>query len=145
MRLHAQYGSMVRTSLSVHRRLMRVQASRRQRGTMEGAANEDPWALHVAEQPTLAVVDADTEALEAAQPKVAPAACADERVAEIVSESGTNSQGTAFETSLSAQPWNRSPQDRVKCICARLPAKRRPNRVWPVGVSGCRKLPANGR
>jgi hypothetical protein len=31
MRLNAQYGSMVRTSLSVHDRLMRVQALRHKR------------------------------------------------------------------------------------------------------------------
>ena len=38
MRLNAQYGSMVRTSLSVHGRLMRVQAVRQKREAIEGAA-----------------------------------------------------------------------------------------------------------
>jgi hypothetical protein len=42
MRLNAQYGSMVRTSLSVHGR---------------HAATEDAWALHVAERSMLGVVD----------------------------------------------------------------------------------------
>src|SRR5476651_1715132 len=74
MRLNAQYGSMVRTSLSVHARLMRVQALRQKREAIEGAANADAWTHHVAEQSMLAVVDADAGPLEAAGPKVAPAA-----------------------------------------------------------------------
>src|ERR1700729_241044 len=41
MRLNAQYGSMVRTSLSVHGRLMRVQAVRQKRAEIDGAANQD--------------------------------------------------------------------------------------------------------
>src|ERR1700712_4365834 len=57
MRLNAQYGSMVRTSLSVHGRLMRVQALRQKREAVEGAAHEDAWALHMAEQSMLGVVD----------------------------------------------------------------------------------------
>src|SRR5450432_3418942 len=57
MRLNAQYGSMVRTSLSVHGRLMRVQAVRQKREAIEGAATEDAWTLHVAERSMLKVVD----------------------------------------------------------------------------------------
>jgi hypothetical protein len=34
--------------------------------------------------------------------------CVDQRIAENVSEDEANSQGVAFETWLSAQPWNRS-------------------------------------
>src|SRR5450432_4402222 len=79
MRLNAQYGSMVRTSLSVHGRLMRVQALRQKRETIEGAANQDAWALHVAERSMLAVVDADAGPLEAA-PVEAPAACPDQSI-----------------------------------------------------------------
>src|ERR1700729_1871140 len=44
MRLNAQYGSMVRTSLSVHGRLMRVQALRQKRERTDSAANQDAWA-----------------------------------------------------------------------------------------------------
>src|ERR1700733_7240711 len=59
MRLNAQYASMVRTSLSVHGRLMRVQALRQKREAIDGAANQDAWTLHVAERSMLAVVDPD--------------------------------------------------------------------------------------
>src|ERR1700709_1323351 len=59
MRLNAQYGSMLRTSLSVHGRLMRVQALRQKRQAIGAAANEDAWALHVAEQSMLAVLNAE--------------------------------------------------------------------------------------
>src|SRR5476651_1250760 len=68
MRLNAQYGSMVRTSLSVHGRLMRVQVLRQKREAIEGAANADAWALDVAERSMLAVVDTDAGPLEAAWP-----------------------------------------------------------------------------
>jgi hypothetical protein len=57
MRLNAQYGSMMRTSLSVHGRLMRVQALRQKREAIDGAANQDAWALHVAERSRMGVVD----------------------------------------------------------------------------------------
>jgi hypothetical protein len=114
MRLNAQYGSMVRTSLSVHGRLMRVQALRQKREAIEGAANQDARALHVAERSMLAVVDADAGSLEAGGPKVAPvaapveapAACVDQRIEDYVSGNGTNSQDAAFETWLSAQSRN---------------------------------------
>src|SRR5471030_654932 len=110
MRLNAQYGSMVRTSLSVHGRLMRVQALRHKREAIDGAANADARALRMAERSMLAVVDSDAEPLEAAGPKVAPvaapAACVDPRIDEDVSEDEANSHDVAFETWLSAQPWN---------------------------------------
>ena len=57
IRLNAQYGSMVRTSLSVLGRLMRVQAVRQKRESIEGAATEDAWAVHVAERSMLTVVN----------------------------------------------------------------------------------------
>src|SRR5450432_4444628 len=53
IRLNAQYGSMVRTSLSVHGRLMRVQALRQKREAIDGAANDYARALHVAERSML--------------------------------------------------------------------------------------------
>jgi hypothetical protein len=111
MRLNAQYGSMVRTSLSVHARLMRVQALRQKREAIDGAANQDAWALHIAERSMLRVVDADAvlqaAALSEAAPVEAPAAYVDQRTAENVSEDGINSQDAAFETWMSEQPWNR--------------------------------------
>jgi hypothetical protein len=115
MRLNAQYGSMVRTSLSVHGRLMRVQALRQKREAMDGAANEDAWALHVAERSMLGVVDPGAGPLESAWPGAAPveatrieapAPSVDPRIEENVSEDEVNSQDVAFETWLSEQPWN---------------------------------------
>jgi len=48
---------MVRTSLSVNARLMRAQAVRQKREAIEGAATQDAWTLHVAEQSMLKVAD----------------------------------------------------------------------------------------
>ena len=110
MRLNPQYGSMVRTSLSVHGRLMRVQAVRQKREAIDGAANADARALHATERSMLTVVDPNATALKAASPKAAPIAAPAARVyhraVENVSENGTNSHGAAFETQLSKQPWN---------------------------------------
>jgi hypothetical protein len=124
MRLNAQYGSMVRTSLSVHARLMRVQALRQKREAIEGAANEDAWTLHVAERSMLWVVDPDARPQEAARPAAVPvevarveamrveaapveaaAACVDQKIEEDVSDDGIESHDAAFETWLSEQPW----------------------------------------
>src|SRR5471030_2890633 len=111
MRLNAQYGSMVRTSLSVHGRLMRVQELRQKREAIEGAASEDAWALHVAERSMLMVVNPGAKPQQAAGPGAAPvgapAAGVGQGIEENVSETGANSQDTAFETWLSAQPWDR--------------------------------------
>jgi hypothetical protein len=114
MRLNAQYGSMVRTSLSAHARLMRVQALRQKREAIEGAATEDAWTQHVAEQSMLRVVDADAARLAAASPQAAPngaqigtpAAYADQKTGDNVSQDEMNSQHTASETQLSKQPRN---------------------------------------
>jgi hypothetical protein len=107
MRLNAQYGSMVRTSLSVQGRLMRVQAVRQKREAIEGAASQDAWTLHVAERSMLkVVVDPDAEPQQAAGPATAPAAGLDQRIEENVSENGAISQEMAFETWMSEQPWN---------------------------------------
>src|ERR1700733_14214837 len=105
MRLNAQYGSMVRTSLSVHGRLMRAQAVRQRREAIEGAASEDAWTPHVAERSMSKVVDPGTVPQQAAVSGAAPAAGWDQRIAENVSENGANSQEMAFETCMSAQPW----------------------------------------
>jgi len=101
MRLNAQYGSMVRTSLSVQGRLMRIQALRRKREAIDGAANEDAWALHIAQQSMLVVVDPHTAPQEPALLEPAPAPITNRR--DNVSLNGTNSQHTAFETWLKAQ------------------------------------------
>jgi hypothetical protein len=111
MRLNAQYGSMVRTSLSVLGRLTRMQALRQKREALDGAANQDASAQHIAERSMLAVVDANAAWQKAARPEVppavlteaAPAADGNHRVAEHVSKGGINSQDAAFETWLSAQ------------------------------------------
>jgi hypothetical protein len=146
MRLNAQYGSMVRTSLSVHGRLMRVQALRQKREAIAGAANEDAWALHVAERSMLAVVDPDSELPEAAGPEVAPVAtqveapatCVDQKSENDVSETGTHSQDAAFETVLSEQLWNSrgSGETDLREVVRQAMAKSR--------LAG-RALPANGR
>jgi len=71
IRLNAQYSSMVRTSLSVHARLMRVQAVRQKREAIEGAANEDAWTQHIAEKSMLKAADLDIARLKPA-PRPAP-------------------------------------------------------------------------
>ena len=98
MRLNAQYGTMVRTSLSVHGRLMRVQALRQKREAIEDAANQDAWAQHVAEKSMTDVVTATAGTREATLPVAQPA-----EGTTNVSEEGTNSHAAAFETWLSAQ------------------------------------------
>jgi hypothetical protein len=111
MRLNAQYGSMVRTSLSVHARLMRVQAARQKRETIDGAADADAWNRHVAERSMLRVADPDAEARAAQPPEAAPAASPDaalpadvgQWMEEFVSKEGTNSHYAAFETWLGMQ------------------------------------------
>jgi hypothetical protein len=143
IRLNAQYGSMVRTSLSVHGRLMRVQALRHKREAIDGAANEDAWALHVAERSMLGVVDPDAGPLEAAWPGTARvealAADVDQRIEKNVSEDEINSRDVAFETWLSEQPWNQSrgsgETDLHEVVRAAMAKSR---------LTG-RELPANGR
>jgi hypothetical protein len=114
MRLNAQYGSMVRTSLSVLGRLMRVQALRHKREAMDGAANQDAWAQHIAERSMLLVTDPDAGPQQAALPKAAPTATrvaapttrVDQIPANNISKIEANSQDAAFETRLSTQLRN---------------------------------------
>jgi hypothetical protein len=110
MRLNAQYGSMVRTSLSVLGRLARVQAVRQKREAIEGAASQDAWTLHVTERSMLNVADPAAEPRQAPRPAAAPATELDQRIDENVSEDGANSQDMAFETWMSEQPWNQGPK-----------------------------------
>ncbi len=108
LRLNAQYGSMVRTSLSVHGRLMRVQALRHKREAIEGAASDDAWTQHIAERCMLKVADPDATGQDAARLGAASiAAPADPGIAENVPEIGMDSQDVAFETWMSGLPWNR--------------------------------------
>ena len=62
--------------------------------------------LPVAERFMLGLVDPKPGSLEEAWSKAAPAACMDQRHEDNASYNGTNSQGVAFETLLSEQPWN---------------------------------------
>jgi hypothetical protein len=102
LRLNAQYASMIRTSLSVLGRLMRVQALRHKREATEGAASEDAWALHVVERSMAKVVDPPA--------KPPQTAAMDQKPEENVSEIDPNSQHMAFETWLSKQLQNRGPK-----------------------------------
>jgi hypothetical protein len=82
--------------------------------------------------------------LRAARPGVAPvvapigapAACVEQRMENDVSRNEANSQGVAFETWMSEQPWNRGPEDRVKRVRAGFCARRRPDRFWPNRICG---------
>ncbi len=103
MRLNAQYGSMVRTSLSVHARLMRVQALRQKREAIEGATDQDAWAQHVAERSMTEVLNTNAGPHEAALPEAPPAEGADHLQSNDVSEDGLDSHTAAFETWLITQ------------------------------------------
>ncbi len=144
LRLNAQYGSMVRTSLSVHGRLMRVQALRRRREAIEGAANQDSWTQHITERSMLAVADPDAGPPEAVRPEAArveaPAAEVDQKIEENVSENEMDSQDVAFETWLSTQPWKRGSKESGK------PGLRKALRAAMAGSPlAARDLPANRR
>jgi hypothetical protein len=97
------------------------------------------------------VADPDSELPEAAWPKVAPvaaqieapAACVDRRVTDNVPENGTNSQGTAFETWVSEQPWN-TPGS-AETDLRELVHQAMANSRLAKSRSGRRELPANGR
>ena len=164
MRLNAQYGSMVRTSLSVHGRLMRVQALRQKRQAVEGAANEDAWAQHIAERSMLRVVDPATNPQQAARPEPARAALpeaaretlpeearetlpeeaqaadVDQMIEKYVSEDGINSHDVAFETWLSTQSLDRGAG---RPDGSHLHEVVREAMAEPHSAS--RELPANGR
>jgi hypothetical protein len=140
MRLNAQDGSMVRTSLSMHGRLMQPQALRRKREAIDATANVDAWAEHSAERSTLRVVDPDAAPREVASPEEAPAAVVDPRNEQHFLADGTNSQDVAFETLVSAQiqGWGSEQPD----------SSRQYEVVWeamPGLRSTGRELPANGR
>ena len=140
IRLNAQYSSMVRTSLSVHARLMRVQAVRQKREAIEGAATEDAWTQHITEQSMLKVADPDIERLEAARPKAAPVPHRDQKIDENMPKNKTNSHSAAFETTVSNQPRNHgaSGSGQIGLL------KRIREAMAEPGFAGW-ELPANGR
>jgi hypothetical protein len=117
MRLNAQYASMVRASLSVHARLMRVQAVRQKREAIEATERQDALTLHVAEQSMLRVADPDLQRVTARRPEAAPVAAPapqeNQPIAENVSYRKTNSHDVAFETRVSAHPCNHAPPNKV--------------------------------
>ena len=95
VRLNAQYGSMVRTSLSVHGRLTRIQALRQKREAIDAAANADAWAQHIAERSMLVVVDPDAAPREAALPGRAPAKLPGRAPAKLPGRAPAKSPGRA--------------------------------------------------
>jgi hypothetical protein len=103
IRLNAQYGSMVRTSLSVLGKLTRIQAARQKREAIESAANQDAWTQHIAEQSMLAVLEANAAPRQPTLPEAPPAPDEIPRIHKHVSEYGTNSHNAAFETQPSAE------------------------------------------
>ncbi len=115
IRLYAPYGSMVRASLSMHTRLMRVRALRQKWDSIDGPTNADAPTLRVAERSIPGLIDPDAEPLQAKRPEAMPvttrvgalAACIEQQMADSVSASGTDSHAAAFETELSEQRWNR--------------------------------------
>jgi len=110
IRLNAQYGSMLRTSLSVHGRLMRVQAIRQKRETSEAAAKADSWTQFLNERLMLAVADARVKPVEAVRPAAAPDVAAldggEPGIQADESEIETDSHGETFETWMRAQMGN---------------------------------------
>ncbi len=148
MRLNAQYGSMVRTSLSVHARLMRVQAVRQKREAIEGAASQDAWTLHVAERSMVKVLDPNAEPQPAAAAAAAPAANLAQAIEENVSENTPNSQDMAFETWMSAQPWNQTSKAALRkgmqeAMAESLGAESHlPGREFPANARESPRIPA---
>jgi hypothetical protein len=146
MRLNAQYGSMVRTSLSVLGRLMRVQAVRQKRELIEGAASQDAWTLHVTERSMLQVVDPGAEPLQPAGSHDAPpAAGLNQSSAENVSENEASSQDAAFETWMSEQPWNRRSKASGETGQRAVVSEAMAGSLWTEARSRGRELSANGR
>ena len=116
LRLNAQYASMVRTSLSVLGRLMRVQALRQKREAIEGAASEDAWALHTTEQSMLKVADPHANPPQAA--------AMDQKIQQPVSERKPNPQDMAFGRGSANNPGTEAPKHRIRRIYEKSCAQR---------------------
>jgi len=144
IRLNARYASMVRTSLSVHGRLMRVQALRHKRDAIEATAKEDEWTLHIAEQSMLKVADPTPKPPEPTRPKVAPVTApaphGNPKTEKHVSENKTNSHIAAFETAMSGQPWNQGPKGLGQTGLRKRLRETTAQSGWAGG-----QLPASGR
>ena len=157
MRLNAQYGSMVRTSLSVLGKLMRVQAVRQKREVIDGTATEDAWTLHVAERSMLKVADPGAKPQQAERPGAArvgvpsvapveaPAAGVDQRIEETVSENGANSHGVAFEARLSEQHSNRGARGLAETGLPEGVREAMGGSLFAISRLRGRDLPSNGR
>ncbi len=108
LRLNAQYGSMVRTSLAEHGRLMRMQAERQKQEAVEAAANGESRPPPVAERSMPGVAEPGAGRREAARPGAAavaaPAVGGERRIEDDASKNETNSHGAAFETRMSQHP-----------------------------------------
>ncbi len=116
LRMNARYGSMMRTSLSVHAHPMRMQAVRHKREVIEGATKRDARTQHVAKRSMLTVAVpeaplgepawptgapiATPTAIATPNPIEAPAATPAPKTTEIMPKNETKSHGVAFETWL---------------------------------------------
>jgi hypothetical protein len=136
---------------------MRVQAVRQKREAIDGAANQDAWAQHVAERSMLGVLDPEAGPLEAAWPGTAPVtalvvapveapvADVERRIEDNVSEDETDSQHAAFETWLSEQPWNRGARGSGESDLRAAVREALAEPGLASSRSGRRKSPAHGR
>jgi len=144
MRLNAQYSSTLRTSLSVHGRLMRVQAVRQKREAIEGAATEDAWTAHVAERSMSSVLAPKANPSQAAPPEEAPvrmpAPCENQSNEENISKTGTYSHNVAFETRMSEQSGYLGSSGSGET--GELEAM--PRSILAISRARARELPANG-
>ncbi len=141
IRLNAQYGSMLRTSLSVHGRLMRVQAIRQKRETSEDAAKADSWTQFLNERLMLAVADARVKPVEAVRPAAAPAAGGEAVIEEGESEIETDSHGETFETWMRAQIGGQASKESGRAglregVLAAMAEARLPGGGLPAGGRG---------
>jgi hypothetical protein len=147
MRLSTQYGPMVRTSLSVNARLVRVPAVRQKREAIDGAATEHAWTHHVAEQSVPKVADRDNERLQAARSAARladalPAAPPPQGTEELRKRprNDTNSHKVAFETPMEEHPSSQTPTS---------PDEPGPRERLREAIAGSRlagrEVPANGR
>lgn len=72
IRLNAQYGAMVRTSLAAHSHLLREQQQRRKREATQAASDTDEWTRHIAADTMLHALPS-TPAVESPAPVVSQA------------------------------------------------------------------------
>ena len=119
---------------------MRVKALRQKREAIDGAANADARAPHVAERSMLIVGVPNAGPLQAAAPVAALAACVDQRIVENASENEIDSHNAAFETGLSAQPYNQGSRRSGKTA-----PREGVGEATILSRSVGRALPANGR